>query len=94
MNITIFLDNFHIRQSTSVSDFIECFSKIVHQLLVHEPTIASSVITNRFVDGLKEEIHSVIMVYRQQDLDTASSLAGPFAGGGLAGFRWERNKKT
>lgn len=48
---------------------------LYHQLLVHEPTIASSVITNRFVDGLKEEIHSVIMVHRQQDLDTASSLA-------------------
>lgn len=66
---------FHIRQSTSVSDFIECFSEIVHQLLVHDPTIASFVITNHFVDGLKEEIHSVIMVHRQQDLDTAGSLA-------------------
>jgi len=32
-------------------------------------------ITNRFVDGLKKEIKSVVMMHRPQDLDSMSSLA-------------------
>lgn len=66
---------FHIKQNTSVSDYIEQFSEIIHQLLIHEPSLATSVITNRFVDGLKKEIRTVVMVHRPQELDTACSLA-------------------
>lgn len=47
----------------------------MHQLLVHDPSIASSVITSRFVDDLKREIRSIVMVHRPHNLDTASSLA-------------------
>lgn len=66
---------FHIRQSASISEYIEQFSDILHQLLVHDPSIAPSVITNSFVDGLKKEIRVVVMVHRPKELDTASSLA-------------------
>jgi hypothetical protein len=66
---------FHIKQSTTVSDYIESFSEIVHLILIHDPTMPASVITNRFIDGLKKEIRAVIMLHRPQDLDTAGSLA-------------------
>ena len=66
---------FHIRQLTNVHEYIENFCDIVHQLLAHDPNFPSSVITNRFIDGLKREIKAVIMVHRPQDLDSASSLA-------------------
>lgn len=44
---------FHIRQHSHVNEYIEQFCHLIHQLLAHDPTIATSVITNRFVDGLK-----------------------------------------
>lgn len=66
---------FRIKQTTSVSEYIETFSDLVHQLLAYDPTLAPSVITNRFIDGLKDEIRSVVIVHRPQDLDAASSLA-------------------
>lgn len=66
---------FRIRQSTSVNEYIEHFSDILHKLLVHDPNLPTSIITNRFVDGLKKEIRAVVMVHRLQCLDTASSLA-------------------
>lgn len=47
----------------------------MHQLVAHDPSLPSSVITNRFIDGLKREIRTVILVHRPKDLDTASSLA-------------------
>jgi hypothetical protein len=66
---------FHIRQTHFVHEYIEQFCDLVHQLLAHDPTVATATITNRFVDGLKKEIKSVVMMHRPQDLDSASSLA-------------------
>lgn len=66
---------FHIKQTATVSEYVEQFIDIVHQLLPHDPSIAPSVITNRFVDGLRKDIRTVVMVHRPQDLDVASSLA-------------------
>jgi len=47
----------------------------VHQLLTHDPYFNPAIITSRFVDGLKNEIKSVVLVHRPKDLDTASCLA-------------------
>jgi len=66
---------FHIRQLTNVHEYIENFCVIVHQLLAHGPNFPSSVITNRFMDGLKREIKFVVMFHQPQDLDSASSFA-------------------
>lgn len=66
---------FRIKQTASVIEYIETFSDLVHQLLAHDPTLTSSVITNRFIDGLQSDIRSVVIVHRPQDLDAASSLA-------------------
>jgi hypothetical protein len=59
----------------NVHEYIESFCDIVHQPLAHDPSFPSSVITNRFIDGLKKEIKSIVMVHRPRDLDSASSLA-------------------
>jgi hypothetical protein len=64
-----------MKQTATVSEYVEQFIDIVHQLLAHDPSIAPSVITNRFVDGLRKDIRTVVMVHRPQDLDVASSLA-------------------
>jgi len=37
--------------------------------------IPSSILTNRFINGLKDEIQSVVLVHRPGNLDTASSIA-------------------
>jgi hypothetical protein len=66
---------FHIKQTTCVTEYVEQFSDLVHQILAHDPTFPQTIITNHFLDGLKKDIRAVIMVHRPQDLDTASSLA-------------------
>ena len=66
---------FHIRQTGSISEYIELFDELVHQLLAHDPYFNPSVITSRFVDGLRNDIKSVVLVHIPKDLDTASSLA-------------------
>jgi hypothetical protein len=66
---------FHIKQTPSIFEYTKQFGNIVHQLLAHDPSFPPSVITNRFIDGLKKEIRAVVMMHCPQDLDTASSLA-------------------
>ncbi|CAD6253442.1 unnamed protein product [Miscanthus lutarioriparius] len=73
---TIYLDNsFTSNKCPQVSDYVEQFSDLVHQLLAHDPSFPQTAITNRFVDGLKKDIRAVVMMHRPQDLDIASSLA-------------------
>lgn len=55
---------FHVRQLFDVTKYVELFSDITHQILAHDPNLAPSVITNRFIDGLKKEIKAVVMVHR------------------------------
>lgn len=57
-----------------MSEYVETFDELVHQLLAYDPTFSPTVITSRFVDGLKTPIKSVVLVHRPKDLDTASSL--------------------
>jgi hypothetical protein len=66
---------FRIKQTEGVVDYIEHFDSIVHQILAHDPKFSTSTITNRFIDGLKDEIRAVVLVHRPGNLDTASSIA-------------------
>ncbi|CAD6220663.1 unnamed protein product [Miscanthus lutarioriparius] len=66
---------FHLKQTHTVTEYIEAFSDTVHQLLVHNPHLDPSFITNRFIDGLCDDIKSVVLVQRPHDIDTASSIA-------------------
>jgi hypothetical protein len=66
---------YHIYQQASVAEYIEEFDILMHQLLAHETQLTSSMITARFVDGLTDEIKSVVVIQRPSDLDTVCSLA-------------------
>jgi hypothetical protein len=65
---------FHIKQLSSVQEYITQFTELIDQLLAYEPTADKHYYTTRFVDGLKDEIKSVILVQRPMDLDTACML--------------------
>lgn len=66
---------FHIQQTGCVMDYIEQFDNLVHQLLAQDPTLPHDVITGRFIDGLRDDIRSVVLIHCPVNLDTASSLA-------------------
>ena len=66
---------FRIRQSDSIADYIEKFDTLVHQILAHDPKFSTATITNRFIDGLKDDIRAIVLVHRPANLDVASSIA-------------------
>jgi hypothetical protein len=67
---------FHIKQSGSVQEYIDQFSELADQLLAYEHSASHNrYYTARFVDGLKDDIKSVVLVQRPYDLDTACCLA-------------------
>jgi hypothetical protein len=68
---------FHIKQSGTVQEYIDKFFELVDQLSTYESSHSadSRYYTTHFVDGLKPEIKSAILVQRLVDLDTACSLA-------------------
>jgi hypothetical protein len=66
---------FHIRQTSSVADYVDRFSQLVDQLRAYCPNSDPLYNIMHFVDGLRDDIRSVVMVQRPQDLDTAFVLA-------------------
>jgi len=66
---------FHVKQTGSVIEYVEAFDELVHQLLAYDPYFSPTIVTSRFVDGLKTSIKSVVLLHRPKVLDTASSLA-------------------
>jgi hypothetical protein len=47
----------------------------MHQLLAHDPLFNPAFLMNKSIDGLHDDIKSVVLLQRPKDLDTASSLA-------------------
>jgi hypothetical protein len=66
---------FHIKQSSSVADYVEQFVQLVDQLSAYTSSTDPLYYTLRFIDGLREDIRSIVLVQRPQDLDTACVLA-------------------
>ncbi|CAD6254188.1 unnamed protein product [Miscanthus lutarioriparius] len=66
---------FHIKHTSTVSDYIEKFTDLFEQLKAYNPNLDKLYFTTHFVDGLREDIRSVVMVARPQNLDTACTLA-------------------
>lgn len=64
-----------VQQTTSVAEYVEKFDSIMHQLNAYENSAPIEYFVTKFIDGLKEEVRSVILVQRPQGLDTACSLA-------------------
>ncbi|XP_062198590.1 uncharacterized protein LOC133901296 [Phragmites australis] len=66
---------FQIRQTHTVQEYIDKFVALVDQLAAYDSIPDPLYYTTRFVDGLKDEIKSIVMVQRPIDLDTACTLA-------------------
>jgi hypothetical protein len=66
---------FHITHTSTVSEYIEKFTDLYEQLKAYNPNPDKLYFTTRFIDGLREEIRSIILVARPQDLDSACTLA-------------------
>jgi hypothetical protein len=66
---------FHIRQTSSVADYVEQFSSLVDEIAAYESKTGLLYYTMRFIDGLRADIKQVIIVQRPSDLDTACVLA-------------------
>lgn len=66
---------YHIKQSSTVADYIERFDVIMNQLVSYCDSTHPYYFLTRFIEGLRPDIRSVVMVQRPADLDTACSLA-------------------
>ena len=66
---------YHIRQTSIVADYVERFSELVDQLIAYEHSTDPMYYTIRFMDGLHDNIRSIVLVQRPSSLDTAYSLA-------------------
>lgn len=55
---------YHIQQESTMGEYREQFDQLLHQLLAHESQLTPTMITSRFVDGLKDEICSVVIIQR------------------------------
>lgn len=72
---TLICQLFNIKQIGSASAYVEKFSELVDQLTAYESHTDTLYYTMKFVDGLRDDIKSTIMVQRPSNLDTACSLA-------------------
>lgn len=66
---------FHIKQTTTVAVYVEQFSQLVDQLKAYSTISDPLYYTMRFIDGLRVDIKSVVLVQRPRTLDTAFVLA-------------------
>jgi hypothetical protein len=66
---------FQIRQTGPVNEYIEQFVSLVDDLKAYAKHPDPLYYTQRFIDGLRDEIKAVILVQRPSTLDTACALA-------------------
>ena len=65
---------YHIKQTTIVQDYIERFTELVEQLSAYA-NADPLYYTTCFIDGLRHDIRSIVMVQCPDDLDSACTLA-------------------
>lgn len=65
----------HIRQQGTVAEYIIQFVALMDPLASYESSFDSKHYTMKFIDGLKYEIRSSVLLQRPKDLDTAYVLA-------------------
>ncbi|CAD6334072.1 unnamed protein product [Miscanthus lutarioriparius] len=66
---------FNIRQTCSVQEYVDKFVDLIEQLSAYTPYPNTLSYTTRFIDGLHDDIRSVVLVQHPGDLDTACTLA-------------------
>jgi hypothetical protein len=65
---------FHIRQTSSIQDYVDSFCELIDILVTYEHTTDPLYYTMKFIDGLRDDIKSVILVQRPSTLDIAYAL--------------------
>ncbi|XP_012702297.1 uncharacterized protein LOC105914588 [Setaria italica] len=65
----------HIRQLSTVEAYHIKFDELQHRVLVHNGNLDDTFFVTRFMQGLKEEISSVIKLHKPKNVDTALALA-------------------
>jgi hypothetical protein len=66
---------FHIRQVGSGTQYVDRFSTLIDQLATYEANANPLHYATCFVDALRDDIKSVVMIQRPSTLDTACALA-------------------
>lgn len=66
---------FHIRQTSTIQDYVDHFCELVDLLVTYEHTTDLLYYTMKFIDGPLDEMKSIIRVQRHDNLDTACALA-------------------
>jgi hypothetical protein len=66
---------FHAKQTSSVAAYITQFTELVDQLKAYSQSTDPLFYTMRFIDGLRADIKSIVLVLRPKDLDTACTVA-------------------
>ena len=64
-----------LKQSGSVEEYYNRFVELAHKILLYNPAYDYVFFVTRFLNGLKDEIRSVIVLHRPKDVETASALA-------------------
>jgi hypothetical protein len=66
---------FNIRHTSTIIDYTDRFVAIVEQLSSYTTNPDPLYFTTRFINGLRDDIHSVILIQRPLNLDAACTLA-------------------
>jgi hypothetical protein len=66
---------FAFKQLASVDDYAHKFEEHMHKILVYNHSYDETLFVNRFIEGLKPEIRSVIQLHQPSTVDLAFSLA-------------------
>jgi hypothetical protein len=66
---------FQLRQTGPINEYIDQFVALVDDLKAYAKHPDPLYYTQRFIDGLRDEIKSVLLVHRPSTLDTACVLA-------------------
>ena len=64
-----------LQQTSTVSKYIEQFETLMNHLMSYSDTMHPLYCLMRFIEGLRADIRSVVMVQRPSDLDSACALA-------------------
>jgi hypothetical protein len=64
-----------IKQSRPIAEYIDKFAGLIYQLAAYEGMGNPLHFTMRFIDGLKDDLKSAVLIQRPKDLDTAYILA-------------------
>lgn len=71
----LIIQSFHIRQTGSVIEYVAQFVVLVDQLAAYTSVTDPLYFTMRFIDGVRDDIKSIVLVQRPPNLDTACTLA-------------------